>query len=79
MIEHPRLPASQQIVSARQCGRAWPRIDAREIRQARLKYHAGTHEMATKRLNGCEFLILMQRREPTEQRCFWTPKMMREG
>jgi len=69
--ETPALYESQQIVSTRRCGSAWPIADAKAINVARNAYDSGHYEMATKRHNGFDFLLLIKRRVPTERRDYW--------
>jgi len=69
--ETPALYESQQIVSTRRCGSAWPIADAKAIKVARNAYDSGHYEMATKRHNGFDFLLLIKRRVPTERRDYW--------
>lgn len=69
--ETPALHESQQIVCTRRCGSAWPNGDAKAIKAARDAYDSGHYEMATKRHNGFDFLLLIKRRIPTERRNYW--------
>ena len=68
-VDFPDLYSNQQIVAHRRCGRAWPMSDA--IKAARDAYDRGTHEMATKRFKGFDFLLLIKRKVPTVPRDNW--------
>ena len=68
MIDYPDIYSNQQFISAKKHHEEWPESDRDEIKMARIKYDAGTHEMATKRFKGHDFLLLIKRREPTARR-----------
>lgn len=70
-VEYPDLYSNQQIVSHRRAGTGWPISSSASIRAARDAYDRGTHEMATKRFKGFEFLLLIKRKEPTQTRNYW--------